>query len=26
VGGSVVGTSAKGRVILRRVERTDARN
>lgn len=26
VGGSVVGTSAKGRVILRRVERADARN
>jgi len=26
VGGSVVGTSAKGRVILRRVERSDARN
>lgn len=26
VGGSVVGTSAKGRVILRRVERADSRN
>jgi DUF4097 and DUF4098 domain-containing protein YvlB len=26
VGGSIVGTSAKGRVILRRVERTDSRN
>lgn len=26
VGGSVVGTSVKGRVILRRVERTDSRN
>jgi hypothetical protein len=26
VGGSVVGTSAKGRVILRRVERSDSRN
>ena len=26
VGGSVVGTSANGRVILRRVDRTDARN
>ena len=26
VGGSVVGTSAKGRVILRRVERTDSRS
>jgi hypothetical protein len=26
VGGSVVGTSAKGRVILRRVERADPRN
>jgi hypothetical protein len=26
VGGSVVGTSAKGRVILRRVERTETRN
>ena len=26
VGGSVVGTSAKGRVVLRRVERADPRN